>query len=449
MNPILIITLLGATPISLQEVRQLSRSNIAQRLSELSAAIAAQQTRISVSAILPQANFAADASRTFLSAARVRLSPVPLPPDPNGPPDQPTQYAQPVQDIIAYPRNNFDASVSISQLLLDGGRWWNQIAQSGAAEEAARGQAVDQQFASEFEGVRRFYVLVTAQKTLEVLIANEKRSAHQLEVANALYEAARSSKNDAVQAEINLGNDQISTVTQYSGLANAQSDLATWIAHNGAEDLIAVEPAELEGEPLAAPTLENSLQLARDNRPLLKALSSQVRAADLGVSVARAGYWPSLQAQLSYLRQGNTGNPFFTDPQLNNSFTMGLALRWNLFSGLATDAQVRSAVYNRSTAQLNLEQSTHDVEADVRRTLRSLESSLRATRFARANLQAATYGSTLAQDRFKAGAGSTLEVRDAQLKLAQAELTLIQNRVNVEVARANLERAIGVYLKAY
>ncbi len=210
-----------------------------------------------------------------------------------------------------------------------------------------------------------------------------------------------------------------------------------------------MEPAELEGDPLTAPTLENSLQLARDNRPLLKALSSQVRAADLGVSVARAGYWPSLQAQLSYLRQGNTGNPFFTDRHLNNSFAMGLALRWNLFSGMATDAQVRGAMYNRSTAQLNLEQSTHDVEADVRRTLRSLESSLRATRFARANLRAANYGSTLAQDRFKAGAGSTLEVRDAQLKLAQAELTLIQNRVNVEVARANLERAIGTYLKAY
>ncbi len=161
MNPILIITVLGATPISLQEVRQLSRSNIPQRLSELSAAIAGQQTRISVSAILPQANFAADASRTFLSAAKVRLSPVLIDPTNN-------VYDQPVQSIIAYDRNNFDASVSISQLLLDGGRWWNQIAQSGAAEDAARGQAVDQQFASEFEGVRRFYVLVTAQKTLEV-----------------------------------------------------------------------------------------------------------------------------------------------------------------------------------------------------------------------------------------------------------------------------------------
>src|SRR5260370_16377296 len=101
---------------------------------------------------------------------------------------------------------------------------------------------------------------------------------------------------------------------------------------------MAVEPAELEGDPLTAPTLENSLQLARDNRPLLKALSSQVRAADLGVSVARAGYWPSLQAQLSYLRQGNTGNPSFTDRHLNNSLSLRPALRWNLFSRPSTHA---------------------------------------------------------------------------------------------------------------
>src|SRR5262249_45914575 len=191
-----------------------------------------------------------------------------------------------------------------------------------------------------------------------------------------------------------------------AGSGGGESDLGSWMGDKGGEDVQAVEPAELKAEALAAPTLEDSLRLARENRPLLKALASQVRAADLAVSVARGSYWPTLQMQLSYLRQGNTGNPFFTDLSLNNSFTMRLTLRWNLFSGFATDAQVRTALYNRGTAQLNLEQSTHDVEADVRRALRSLESSLKATRFARANLDAAAYGSTLASDRFKAGAGS-------------------------------------------
>ena len=43
----------------------------------------------------------------------------------------------------------------------------------------------------------------------------------------------------------------------------------------------------------------------------------------------------------------------------------------------------------------------------------------------------------------RAGAGSTLEVRDAQLSLTRAELSLLENRIDVEVARYALERAAG------
>ena len=36
-----------------------------------------------------------------------------------------------------------------------------------------------------------------------------------------------------------------------------------------------------------------------------------------------------------------------------------------------------------------------------------------------------------------------MEVRDAQLKLAQAELAAVQSRIDLEIARAALERAVG------
>ena len=59
------------------------------------------------------------------------------------------------------------------------------------------------------------------------------------------------------------------------------------------------------------------------------------------------------------------------------------------------------------------------------------------------NREAAVQSLALADERFKAGAGSTLEVRDAQLKLTQAELALLGNRVDVEIARFALMRAMG------
>jgi outer membrane protein TolC len=49
----------------------------------------------------------------------------------------------------------------------------------------------------------------------------------------------------------------------------------------------------------------------------------------------------------------------------------------------------------------------------------------------------------VAQERYRAGAGTQLEVRDAELKLTQAELQLLQTRTDVEVARTSLARAMG------
>jgi outer membrane protein TolC len=178
---------------------------------------------------------------------------------------------------------------------------------------------------------------------------------------------------------------------------------------------------------------------------LLKALERQQRASDLGVAVARGGYWPTLAAQANYIRQGPDFATVFSDPSRQNTINFGLHLSWNIFSGFATSAAVKTAFYNRSTAELNLQQATYEVEGDVRRYLRALEAQVDATGVAVANLKSAQDNLNLAQERFKAGAGSTLEVRDAQLKLTQAELTAISNRITVETARANLERVMGLY----
>ncbi|HZA49820.1 MAG TPA: TolC family protein, partial [Myxococcaceae bacterium] len=50
---------------------------------------------------------------------------------------------------------SFSLSATVSQLVYDGGRWWNQIAQSDALADAQADQAAEQRLASELEGVRR------------------------------------------------------------------------------------------------------------------------------------------------------------------------------------------------------------------------------------------------------------------------------------------------------
>jgi outer membrane protein len=439
MSALILAAVLGSTPITLERVRELSRQNTPERLQELQHLIATEQGRTAASNIYPQLNLTGDGTRTLSGTQRTFVV-IPVPNQ-----DGTTGFVNALGDQRGFNRNNFAAVASLSQLLFDGGKWWNQIAQAGALEEAAMGQTKEQRSTSEYEGVRRFYALYLAQRTLDVLNATVIRSREQVDRASALFEAGRSPKSDVIAAEVNLGNDRINAILQTSTIGSSQSDLAVWVAHSGAEDLVAVEPQELRAGPGTPPKLEDAVKTARERRPLLKALQQQERASDLGVAVARGGYWPTLSAQANYIRQGPDFGTVFSDPRRQNTINFGLHLSWNLFSGFATTAAVNTALYNRSTAELNLQQATYEVEGDVRRYLRALEAQVDATGVAVANLKSAQDNLNLAQERFKAGAGSTLEVRDAQLKLTQAELTAISNRITVETARANLERVMGLY----
>jgi outer membrane protein TolC len=59
------------------------------------------------------------------------------------------------------------------------------------------------------------------------------------------------------------------------------------------------------------------------------------------------------------------------------------------------------------------------------------------------NLGLARDALKLATERLEAGLASQLEVRDANLSLAQAELDFVQSRIDHAVAQANLARAVG------
>jgi outer membrane protein TolC len=123
--------------------------------------------------------------------------------------------------------------------------------------------------------------------------------------------------------------------------------------------------------------------------------------------------------------------------------TGAVVLQWDLFSGFGTQAQVSRAAASVRTAELNLAQAERELDGAVRSSIETLAANIEAARLAAANREVALQSLSLAEERFKAGAGSTLEVRDAQLKLTQAELTLLGNRVDVEIARFALMRAMG------
>lgn len=424
MTPLLLVVL--AAGWTLDDTKAAARSNLEAVRAELERERAVSGQKLARAAILPQVDLSAGVRGTF-NGPRVLFNPF-------------TQVAQ--QQDQSFGVGDFSLGVSVNQLIYDGARWWTQIAQAGAQEEAARGQLAEQRLASELEAVRRFYEWVRAQMSLEVLEATVQRSQAQLERAQALFDAGRVQRRDVLDAQQNLANDRISVLRQRQAIVAARTELFRWLGL-APQPVTAEAPAALRAAlPPARDDDEALLQRAKAQRPLLQALTGRARAAELGVTIAQADNLPRISADLGYSRS----SPVFTayvDPRLQHSLSGGLRLTWNLFSGFATQAQVERARVDARSQAAQLTQSQLELEGEVRQTAAALRTQREIAALADATVALARTQVELEEQRYQAGAGSPLDVRNAQLKLTQAELTQLAGRVDVEIANAALARAVG------
>lgn len=438
MISVIVAASLAATPIRLEEVRLQSRNNTQALQAELDRRRAQEAVRSARSALLPQVNLGATVGGGLSGPQRFYTT-VPVVDETTG---AFAGYRQEPVDIPATGRGTFDFNISVSQMIYDAGRW-ALLAQAGAQADVAAGQAYEQQLTSELEGIRRFYQLYRTQRTLEVLQARVADDQSLVERASALFEAGKRRREDPLNAQVNLGNDRIAAILQRSQIASAGTDLATWLARSPGEELSAVDPGTLSGPPVPAPPLDKALALARERRPLIKSLQVAIHAAEEGIAAARAAYLPRLSLSANYDRNSPTPDPFFTDLRKQNNVSANLTLSWNLFSGFQTQSQVEDARLQQEKARLTFVQAQRDLEGEVAKALVALQTQIEATQVADANRQLAREGLLLAQERYAAGAATTLEIRDAQLKVTNAELSFLESRIDVEVARAALERSMG------
>ena len=433
---LLLASQLAATPITLEEVRAASRQSLDAVRAQLDVARAESATKTSRSVIFPQLDLNLGAGVALIGAQR-SFQTVPVIDPTSG---SISGFSQQVVDTQPVEQGRFSFGLSVNQLLYDGGRWWNQLAQSGAQEEATRGQLLEQQLASEFEATRRFFELVKAQLALKVFVETLGRSKQLVERASALYEAGRGSRSAVFDARTSLANDEINVVRQRQRIGQARLSLLQWLGRSDA-DVEAVVPANLDQ---ASPAFEtaHALKTARESRPLFKSLEDSIRAGELGVAVSRADYFPRITASAQYSRNSPALDLFF-DPTKQNVLTLGANLTWDLFSGFQHVAQEERARADLTQAQAQQKQSIIDLEAEIARANDAYSTEVEVLAISEKNLGVAKEQQSLEEERFSAGAGSSLEVRNAQIKYTQSQLSVLQGRADVATARAALERAVG------
>ncbi len=140
------------------------------------------------------------------------------------------------------------------------------------------------------------------------------------------------------------------------------------------------------------------------------------------------------------VRESNPSFPFdYTRQPLGASLTVSLPV----FNGYNRERQVEEARVQAEDADLAVRTQELRLRTDIEAAVLGLETAFRTARLQDQVVQKATEELRLAQERFRFGVASSVEVTDAQASLAQAEQARIDAIYNYHKSLAALEALVG------
>ena len=330
--------------------------------------------------------------------------------------------------------SRYNATVSLNYTLFDGlGRRYNyrRLKEQYQLSELQARETIENTILQMFSV---YYNVAQLTDNLNTLEETLKITKDRLVRAEYQFEYGQNTKLEVLNAEVDINNDSINIINTKQLIKNAKRDLKLVLGE------VYVNDFNVETE------VQFSLQFQKDslfekaksrNVALLQA-EKNIAISKLDINSGRSAYLPTVGLSGSYGWNKNNNNAAsFVAVSTNTGLSGGLNLSWNLFDGGTTINRVRNAKINLETQQLQKENILLSIERDFNNAWDNYTNKLEIYNIQEKNILTAQNNFERTQEKFKIGQVNSIEFRQAQLNLLNAELS--RNQAKFEAKLSELE----------
>ena len=297
---------------------------------------------------------------------------------------------------------------------------------------------------SYYNVLRNKQLLATAQENLV-------RSQKQLERIQEQNRVGSVALADVYRQQVQVGRDELTVIQSDNDVKNSLADLTFLIGLKVADEFdVEEQSVEMATDSVAIAEFRN--KVSDYNRTLGQAI--QTRAdyqnamegksyAEKGVTIARAGYYPSLNAFASYSWSDVVLADFINNIKNIYSFSYGLTLSIPILSNFRTSNAVQQALVAEKNADDNLKQTERQIGVQIRKALNQLETAEKNIETTKRNLLSTSEDLRIATERYNIGAGTLLDQVTANAGYISAQSDKVNAIYNYLITRKQIEYYIG------
>jgi len=336
--------------------------------------------------------------------------------------------------------NNWSMGFNVSMPLINASLW-KSLTISGLDVELAIEQARSSKIDMENQVKKGFYAVLLANDSYRVFKESYDNAMNNYIDIKNKYDQGLVAEYDLIRADVTVKNTEPNMLQAENALVLAKWQLKALIGVDmelpiTCEGQLTDYEPELFGDYL-------SINTSLDENTSLKQLDIQTKQLQQTLQMQKFDYLPTLSLSGLYNWSAMNNDFKFKNYQWNPYSTIGVSLSVPIFSGGSRYNKVKQTQVSITQAALQRDDLERNLQLAVKQYVDNMSTCIKRYDAAQKGISQSERGYTIAQKRYETGAGTLLELNDAELAMTQAKLNFNQAIYDYIVAKADLEKTVG------
>lgn len=343
--------------------------------------------------------------------------------------------------------NTSNASLNLNWTLFDGLKMFITRRRLGELVDLGELEIKNQVVNSVSDVMRTYYDISRQQQQLKAVEEQMQLSSERLKLAQYKFDVGTGTKSDVLQAQVDYNAQKSQQLTDITAIIKLKEQLNNLLGVTVTNDFTVLDTIPLNTDL----TLDSIQGVLATTNPQLLLAQKNVDIAGLALKERKAERFPTVTFNSAYNFSRTNNNTVINQFQplfnQNHGFNYGLTASIPIFNGYITRRNIRAAELDIEYQQLLYKKNLATINTSVTTAYRDYALYQQTLALEEDNIKLVRENLFIAQERYRLGVTTFLEMRTAEQSLADATNRLIEARYNTKVAEIELLRLRGDLVK--
>ncbi len=330
--------------------------------------------------------------------------------------------------------NSFNTGIQLNWTLFDG---FNMFIKKKRLEELQN--LGETQLRAQIENtladvIIAYFNIVIQSKMADVYHESVNISAERKRFAAARLSVGSGSELSYLQASVDLNADSAAWIGQLMSLDNSKTSFNRLLCRDISETFITEPDIPLRNDLIYEILLHKVMEV---NPELISARINH-SIAKLNLKESTTVMYPRINFSTGYNFNRSLSEVGLLQSNRNLGYSAGVSLSYNIFDGLNTRRNIKIARIREESALIETQQTEIGLQTRLRHLYNDYETNLRLSILETENLSLAVKNYKIAEEKYRLGAISDIELRETQKKMMDAESRFLLSQYRCKVAETEL-----------